>query len=263
MSGLLQDAPLAAGAVAFAVGAATAVFNVAAGGGSLLTVPLLVELGLGAQAANGTNRIAVLAQSAVTTLEFSRRGVMPRRALLGLLPATMTGAVAGSQTASVLPESSFKMALACVFAAMALLIMFERRPDPDAARERADRALALIESAPWWLHIAMLAIGFYGGFVQAGVGVLMLMVLHMAVGLDLVRSNALKVAITFGFTLLTIAVFVSHGLVNWSAAVWLSLGSFVGGWLGVRVVTRIDPRWLRYTLIIATWLAAARFAGFV
>jgi uncharacterized membrane protein YfcA len=261
-AGLLADAPVLGGVIAFSVGVLTAILNVAAGGGSLLTVPLLVELGLGAQVANATNRIAVLVQGVSSATTFARHRILPVRATLRAMPAVGSGAIVGAWLASVVPDEQFRIALAVLFAAMGVVMLLER-VDPNRSAERAERALSTLERPPPLVDLGLFAIGVYGGFIQAGTGILILFLTHLALGLDLRRANAMKMALTFGFNVLTLGVFAFHGLVDVRAALWLSLGAFTGGWLGARLAGRIDLRWLRRALIVGVFVAAARFAGWI
>lgn len=247
--------PLDLGLVFF-VGLAAGVINTLAGGGSLLTLPLLVELGLPPTSANATNRVAVWMQAATSASRFRARGYLPVRATMPLVATSMVGVVAGAVFAARIDDESFRIALAVVFAAMGVVlvrrIVVEGADDEPYTPEVPTGARA---------HVPMLLAGFYAGFVQAGVGVLIIWVLHIVGRLDIVRSNAVKVLLVLIWTTAALAVFVANDLVDWRRGLLLGLGGAIGAWGAVGVATRVNARVLKIALAIGVWVAAARFAG--
>ena len=239
----------------FGVGVTAGIINTVAGGGSLLTIPLLVEAGLGASVANATNRVAVLMQSATTTARFAQTGALQARSALRLVPASLVGVLLGAYAATRLDDGQFRMALALIFAVMGCVLLKQILRPADAKAETDE-----VPSGPR-AQVAMLAVGFYGGFIQAGVGVLILGVLHLAGGLRLLHANALKAFLVLVWTVCALVVFAASGLVDWTAGLVLGAGGAVGGVIGVSVATRVNGRWLKVCLAVGVWVAAARFAG--
>lgn len=260
----IADVPLAVELLCVLLGMLTAIFNVAAGGGSLLTLPLLVEVGLTPQEANATNRMGVLLQGAASTATFARHGKLPWAFARRVVGVTCIGALLGAWAAAVLDEQVFRSALAVLFAMLGTWLTSDavrrgRRPDaaPTPLRLPFDGPL------PRWIWPAMLVIGFYGGFIQGGVGVLILLLLHVVGGQDVVRANATKVFLVMTFTLFSVAVFWSQDLMRWRAGASLAVGGVVGAWLGARYADRVNPRVVERILIVGIYLAAARFAGWL
>jgi hypothetical protein len=236
----------------FAAGFGSGFLNVMAGGGSLLTLPLLIFLGLPVAVANGTNRVAILVQNAAAVAAFRRQGARGLREGLGWALATVPGAVGGAWLAIRVDEQLFRMVLVGV---LVLGVVGLLAP---AGRGRA------APPGPWRRAAAMAAfagIGFYGGFVQAGVGFPLMLVLHQIVGLDLVRTNVHKVLIVLVFSLPALAVFVASGAVAWGAALVLSLGNALGAVVATRVTMRGGDRPIRVVVGVALLLMAARLAG--
>jgi uncharacterized protein len=236
----------------FAAGFGSGFLNVMAGGGSLLTLPLLIFLGLPVAVANGTNRVAILVQNAAAVAAFHRQGQRGPREGLGWALATVPGAVAGAWLAVRVDEQLFRVLLAAV---LVLGVVGLLAP---AGRARA------IPAGPWRRAAAMAAfvgIGFYGGFVQAGVGFLLMLVLHQVLGLDLVRTNVHKVGIVLVFSLPALVVFVASGAVAWVAALVLSAGNALGAVVATRVAVRGGERPVRVVVGLALLLMAARLAG--
>ncbi|HXW08464.1 MAG TPA: sulfite exporter TauE/SafE family protein [Vicinamibacterales bacterium] len=219
-----------------AIGFVAAVINVIAGGGSFLTLPLLLFLGLPASVANGTNRVGVLAQNVSAVLGFHRHQALPLRWALGVSVPAVAGAALGVWAALLVPDVAFRRILSLVMLAMTFGTLLRRSRSSAPVQELRH---------PW--HWTMLAgffvTGVYGGFLQAGVGFLSLAMTSLA-GLDLVRGNAVKVFTVMLLTLLSLAVFAGTGHVDWPAGAALGLGNLLGGIVGVRVAVLKGHRWL-------------------
>jgi uncharacterized membrane protein YfcA len=227
----------------FAVGFVAAVINVIAGGGSFLTLPLLIFLGLPASIANGTNRVGVLAQNVSAVVGFHRHKVLPLPWAISVSIPAMAGAAIGVWAALNVPEVAFRRILSIVMLAVTFFTLLHRggtgrrRSEPRSAR-----------------HPTMIAgfffTGLYGGFLQAGVGFLALAMTTLA-GLDLVRGNAVKVFAVMLLTLLSLAVFAGTGHVDWPAGIALALGNLLGGVVGVRVAVLKGQKWLEHVVTVA------------
>lgn len=234
-------------AALFAGGAFAGVLNVLAGGGSFLTVPLLIEAGLPPTIANGTNRLGVMLQSVTAAHGFHRHGVLDTRwAWRAALPAG-AGALVGTWLALVISDHAFRRVLAFVMIGITLWTLWQ--PHPGAGvRGRAPR---------WLLAGGLFAAGVYGGFVQAGVGFLIL-ALTTAAGFDLVRGNAIKVLLVALFTALSLAVFVWKGMVVWTPGLVLAAGTIAGGQVGVRLTILKGHAWVRGVVTVTVVLLALR-----
>jgi uncharacterized membrane protein YfcA len=222
----------------FVVGFVAAVINVLAGGGSFLTLPLLLFLGLPAGIANGTNRVGVLAQNISSVLGFHRHQVLPVRWALGVSVPAVIGAALGVWAALHVPDAAFRRILSVVMLAMTFATLLHR----------SLRGVPRAEPQPAW-HWTMVAgffvTGLYGGFLQAGVGFFALAMTSIA-GLDMVRGNAVKVFTVMLLTLISLAVFAGTGHVNWAAGAALAAGNLLGGIAGVRVAVLKGHRWLEH-----------------
>jgi hypothetical protein len=237
-----------------AAGFVAGVVNAMAGGGSLLTVPVLVMLGLPGTVANGTNRIAVLVQGVVGAWRFRAEGVSGLRGAAPVLLPLLAGAGAGALLVSRLPDRLFERlfgALMLVF----LVPLLRRRgwsPPPTPRRRWSARASVA----------AFAGIGVYGGSVQAGVGLFLLLALARA-GYGLVPANAIKSVAIAAFTALTVLVFVLSDQVVWLPAGVLSLGTALGADLGARLAVRGGEPVIRPVLALAVLVLAARMLGVV
>jgi len=235
----------------FAVGLATGFINILAGGGSLITLPLLIFLGLPGTVANGTNRVAILLQNIVAIAGFHQKRVFPWRPSLIALPPALVGTIIGANLAVRIPDEVFKPLLAAIMVGVILLIWLDpaRRWQTHASMSPFVRNALF---APGFFGI-----GLYGGFIQAGVGFLVISVLVLF-GFDLVESNAIKVLVIFLFTIAALAIFIAHRQVDFTYGMALGLGNAGGGFVGTRVAVRQGHRWLRGFVIVMVMIFALK-----
>ncbi len=224
------------------------VLNVIAGGGSFLTLPLMIFLGLTPSEANGTNRVGIVSQNVAASWGFHRHGLFDRRAMLwSALPATL-GAIVGTWIALSISESAFQTTLAVLMIVVTLWTLRPQKAAPEAEEPEVD----------WvWLALGFFAVGVYGGFVQAGVGFLILAATSLA-GLDLVRGNAVKVVAILCFSFMALAIFAWQGKVIWAWGLALAVGTTFGGLLGVRLTVLKGHKWVQGVVTIAVIAFAIR-----
>ncbi len=245
----MSDASVLHLAALAAVGLVAGVLNTLAGGGSLLTLPALVFLGMPAADANGTNRVAVVVQSLVAARRFRERGILPLGSVWGLLPVTLVGALVGAWASLQLDETGLRRAMAVVMVAIVGLLWLQ----PERWLRRTHRRLPA-----WGVQLVFAFVGFYGGFIQAGVGVLLLVALSLGRGLDLVQANAAKVVLVLLFTLPALVLFWAQGAVQWLPGVVLSLGTAAGAEVGARLAVAKGAPAIRVAVTVAVVGAALR-----
>jgi len=229
----------------FAAGLVAGTLNVIAGGGSFLTLPILIFMGLPPTMANGTNRVGILLQNVAAVWSFRRHGLVERRWISRAAIPSMAGAVAGTFVALWIGDESFKRVLAFLMIAVTLWTLWDPlRPRREAGATRGAGERALMLGAGFFLA------GIYGGFVQAGVGFFLLAVSTLA-GYDLIRGNALKVLCVLVFTPLSLAIFAWQGQVAWLPGLSLAAGTILGGLLGVHLTVLKGHRWVKAVVTVA------------
>ncbi|MCZ6830781.1 MAG: sulfite exporter TauE/SafE family protein [Gammaproteobacteria bacterium] len=212
------------------VGAVSGFINVMAGGGSLLTVPILLFMGIPGPVANGTNRIAILAQNLTAVVTFFRRGYSDFKLSLSLAACSIPGAVAGALVGARLDGVWFNRTIAAIMLGVMLVMWLDRGnagatvPSTTPPRKRL-----------WWGHLLMVGVGFYGGFIQLGVGFIIMPVLHRVLGFDLIHTNMHKVFIIGCYTPVALLVFATQVQMLWLVGLVLAIGNSTGGWLAARV----------------------------
>ncbi|MCB9749003.1 MAG: sulfite exporter TauE/SafE family protein [Myxococcales bacterium] len=242
-------------AILTAAGVAAGFLNTLAGGGSMLTLPALMLLGLPADLANGTNRLSVVTQSSLGAYLFHREGRLATDAALSVAAPTIVGALGGALAASAAPPELLKPLLLGAMLTIATLMV--ARPGLVTPPEGA--APLRVRDRPFASTATLLLAGFYGGFVQAGVGLVLLLAIGGVLRHDLVRANALKLTCVFLFGLVALGVFVWAGQVVWLPAAVLAVATMIGARFGVRfaVKTRQDVlRWLVFAAVVAISIAA-------
>ncbi len=237
------------------IGLLAGFINTLAGSGSLLTLPFLMFLGLPANVANGTNRIAILLQNVVSVGGFRQKKVLSfREGLLFALPA-VAGAMVGARIAVHLNEEVMRKTIGVLLVIMFFLIIY--KPN----RWLRGKEIELTRRRKLFLVILFFFIGIYGGFIQAGVGFFLLAGLVIGAGADLVKANALKVFIILLYTPLALAFFMYYHQVNYVLGLVLAVGNMTGAWLGTRVAVSWGPRFVRVILLLALFISAAKLTG--
>ena len=226
--------------------------NTIAGGGSMLTVPALMLLGMPADHANGTNRVGILQQSLTGIRGFNESGKLEKSAILPMLIPTVSGAALGALSSTWLPPDVLKPVLlgAMITIALVTLIFPDVLAPPEGTktytlRERPVGALMLFGA------------GLYGGFVQAGVGFILIAALAASMRYDLVRTNALKVVCTAAFSVAALAVFAATGRVEWVSGIILAVGMTMGAFASVKFALNIDQRVIKWALFVMICLTSA------
>jgi uncharacterized membrane protein YfcA len=228
--------------------------NTIAGGGSMLTLPALMIFGMPADIANATNRVGILLQSFAGASGFHKKGKLAPSTIVPTLVPTLVGALFGSLLASYMPVSWLKPTLLVTMLGMAILMLVKPSvvapPEGTPAYTLRERPAAAIG-----LFIA----GFYGGFIQAGVGFLIIAAVAGGLRYDLVRTNALKMAITAALTVIALVVFVARGQVLWIPGLVLAVGMVAGAMTSVQFAIHVPQsvlKWTLFAMVLVTCVAA-------
>lgn len=239
----------------FAVGIVAGILNVLAGGGSLLTLPLLIFMGLPGAVANGTNRIAIFCQNIFAIQGFRKRGMMPKDLVLLCTPPALLGSWVGANLAISMDDQLFKRVLALIM----IGVLVFTAVDPMKRFRQEDVALSVLRKA--LIVVSFFGVGVYGGFVQAGVGFIIITTLLIH-GFDLVRINAIKVFVVFAYTFIALGVFIYFGQVDYSLGIALALGNSIGGMFGVKLAVDKGHDWIKKVVSITVFVFALKLLFF-
>ena len=234
----------------FGVGSIAGFINVNAGGGSSLTLPTLIFMGLDGALANGTNRIAIFIQNIFAVASFRKNKMHQFRTSTELSLFTLPGAILGAILAARISSVLFERILGGVLIFIVISLFFSRSykdRNPDQKEQRS-----------WWIYPVLLGIGFYGGFLQIGVGFLFMAALYHLLRIDLIAVNMHKVFIILIYTLPALLIFMWTDNVNWEYGLALAAGNAFGGWWGAHVAVKGGERVIRIILAIAISIMALK-----
>ena len=243
----LQDSFIVGGA-----GLLAGFINTLAGGGSLITLPLLIFLGLPPNVANGTNRLAILLGTFSAASGFRSKGVFvfPYSLWLGL--SAVVGAIIGARISIDLKGETFNRILAIVMIVVVINIVFNPLKKIRASSEDLSR------SKQWAGIISFFFVGIYGGFIQAGVGFIIIAALTTINGFDLVKTNSIKAMVIFIYTIAAFSVFVLDQKVNWWVGFTLAAGNVSGAWIASRWSVGKGQHFIKPILLIMVTAMAIR-----
>lgn len=225
------------------VGIIAGFINVMAGGGSSLTLPTLIFLGLDAALANGTNRVAIFIQNISAIYSFKREKYQQFGLSWKLSLFTLPGAIAGSILAVNIDDAVFKKILALIMIGITISMLIPKSKIEFSNKE--DKKIT------WAIGLAMIGIGFYGGFLQVGVGFLLMAVLHYLLKFNLVFVNMHKVFIVLIYTIPALLIFICTDNVNWLFGLSLAGGNALGGWWAAKFSIKKGEKIIKGVLIAA------------
>lgn len=235
----------------FAIGVIAAVINVNAGGGSSLTLPALIFLGLDSATANGTNRIAILMQNVSSVYTFKKARYEQFNLSMKLSLITLPGAVLGALVAIKISDELFNTILGIIMIAITLTMIL-----PSSRSITNDDTENKKITFP--LFLTFVVVGFYGGFIQIGIGFILMAILNKMMHFSLIYVNMHKVFIVFILTIPALLIFIISGNVSWYWGFSLGLGNALGGWWGTKHSIKKGDRFIKTVLSIAIIIIALK-----
>ena len=234
------------------VGFFAGIINTLAGGGSLFTLPVLIFLGLPPAIANGTNRIAIVVQSLGGTLGYSSKGVhtFPFPIYLGI--SASIGAVIGAQIALEVDGALFNRILAIIMLIVGFLILIRRKSLALNLPERLEGKYLL------YSILGFFVIGIYGGFINAGIGIVIMLFLNRLNRLSLVKTNATKVLVVMIYSAVALVLFAYNDAVNWKLGSLMALGTLFGAWWASRWSVKKGDRVIRVAVLVTIFIMAIK-----
>jgi len=231
--------------------------NTLAGNGSVITITILTELlGLPGNVANATNRIGIVAHSVAGMGAYYRNGMLKLRRSRMMIALTLLGSVAGIYAAMQISNEQFLGFFRFLMVFMLFVILIR----PERWLQESD----LSRGFPLWISVPLfLALGFYGGFIQMGMGIFFLAVMVLAARYSLAESNVVKITVSALYTLLAVLVFQYNGLINWPAGLSIAVGQALGGYFTAHFASR-HPRasvWAYRVLVVVVVLSILQLFG--
>jgi uncharacterized protein len=226
--------------------------NIIAGGGSLLTIPLLIFVGLPTGIANGTNRVGIFLQNVSAVWRLNSKQLIKWRLSISFILPVVFGSGVGAYLATIMNPEAFDIAVGILM----LLILSTLFLNPEQWKNKVDTI-----KLHWWRFPVFFLIGIYGGFLQAGVGFLLLAALVPGLGFNIVSANAMKLLLTLYFTAIAIVIFLIQDQIVWIAGLFLAAGNIIGSFAGIKFLLKINPNVIRWIIIIAVLATAGKLFG--
>ncbi|MFK8115307.1 MAG: sulfite exporter TauE/SafE family protein [Rubripirellula sp.] len=229
------------------------IVNTIAGGGSFLTLPALMLFGLDPKVANATNRVAVLFSSGAAAATFYKHGHLDSKLANRLTWPTLLGVPVGALLAVYLPSDAFEPVFGAIFLVMAVVLIRDPKRIIEAQPDRQEPSR--------WVTLIFFAIGIYVGFIQAGMGILVLLAMSLMTTGDLVKTNAVKNWIAFLVTLAATLVFAFYGLIEWVPGLVMACGNILGGFVGAKLAIKKGNRLIFGFLIVVMIATGIKLVG--
>ena len=240
----------------FFVGSVAGFINVMAGGGSTITLPTLIFLGLNSSLANGTNRIAILIQNISGIVSFKQEKYHKFKMSLKLASFTLPGAIAGSIIATTISDTLFQKILAYVLIGIIVSLLVPRSNQKKIEDNKQYQR-------NWFIYPAMVLVGFYGGFIQAGVGFLLMASLYHLMRLDLVHVNMHKIFIVFIYTIPALLIFFLTHNVDLKFGLTLAAGNAFGAWWSAKFSVKKGEGFIRIILVVAIFIMSMKLLDII
>lgn len=236
--------------ILFAIGIFAGFLNVTAGGGSTLTLPALIFLGLDSTLANGTNRVAIFVQNIFAVYSFKKEKYQQFDISLKLSLLTLPGSILGALLAVNLSDALFQKILGIIMIGIIISMILPQKKITTSQHYN--------KKIPVSAYFAMSGIGFYGGFIQVGVGFILMAALQKLMKLNLVYVNMHKVFIVLVYTIPALLIFILTDNVNWGLGFALAAGNAIGGWWAAKFSVKKGEKLIRYVLIVAVLIMSMK-----
>ena len=231
--------------------------NTLAGGGSAISLSVLMMLGLSPAMANGTNRIAVILQNIIASSSFRRQKVLDsKKSLLLSIPAVL-GSLVGAWLAVDIDKDLFEKAIGIILLVMLFFMFYKPKSWIHENVEMVAKPVG------WKQYVIFFFIGIYGGFIQVGVGYFLLAALVWGTGYELVKANAAKVFIVLMYMIFSIFVFIYHDLVDYRMGFTLAIGNMIGAIIASNMAVRKGAAFIRWFIMAIILFTSLHLFGVI
>lgn len=231
--------------------------NTLAGGGTIISLSLLMFLGLPAPVANGTNRIAVIFQNIVAVRNFKKSGMFHSAKGLWLSIPTTIGSLAGAKIAVLLNQNMIEKAIAFVMIVMLVFMIVKPQKWLNGNQKLFDKPLS------WHTHVLFFFVGLYGGFIHVGVGYFFLASLVLNCGFDLVRANAFKNLLVLLYVPFTLILFIIQDQVMWKYGLIHAIGNIIGAYIASKYAVKWGSGFVRWVTVAVILLSVSDLLNIV
>lgn len=235
------------------VGILSGFLNTVAGGGTLISLPVLIFMGLPGSVANATLRVAILTQNIFAVGGFHSKGIrLPFPYVIYLAIVSLAGGWIGARMAIEVPDHLFNRILAIVMVMVVLSILFERKLQQGLIQEKMSPLRQFIGVVGFFI------LGIYGGFIQAGIGLLVIALMTHVHHFPLVKTNSIKVFAAVVYTASAVVAFALAGKIIWEIGIVVAIGHAIGAWFGSRWSVQAGEIWVKRVLLGAVSLLVVK-----
>lgn len=231
--------------------------NTLAGGGTIISLSALMLVGLPANIANGTNRIAVTIQTLTSVAFFRHHHVLDTQKGFRLGIPVIIGSILGAQVATTLPEQIFERIIGVIILFMLAFVVYKPQKWLKGQIHLQKKKVSTGQ------YILFFFLGIYGGFLHVGIGYFLLASLVFNAGYDLVKANAVKVFIVLLYAPFTLLVFILHGEVHYRYGLILAAGNVIGALIASRLSITKGTGFVRWVMIIVILVFSSHLLGIV
>lgn len=233
----------------FLIGIVVGFLNVIAGGGSVFVLPFLIFMGLDTATANGTNRLGVLMQTYSAVATYKKDFLEEYKISWQMSLLTIPGAIAGTLLAINTSNEMFEIILGIIMIFVVINMLFTINIKQNKEE---------INILPKLMYFYMFLIGFYGGFIQVGIGFILMFVVSKVLHKNLIKTNFHKSFIVLIYTIPSLFIFVLNGNVDWILGIILGIGSAIGSFLAVRSSLKNGEKIIKPVMIISILVIVAK-----
>ena len=235
------------------IGFIAGIINTISGGGSLITLPMLIFMGLPSSVANGTNRIAILIQNFFSTAGFKSKNINPFPFGLWLGISALFGSVIGAYLGSIyFKDEIFNKILGIVMLLVVAYMIFKPKITDEITQEQTSGKYFYLQL------IIFFFIGIYGGFIQAGTGIFIILALHSISKIKLVKTNAIKAIVVIFYTLSALAIYAYNDKIDYAIGFIMAIGNALGAWFASRWSVNKGDGLVRWFLIVMVTFMALK-----
>lgn len=231
--------------------------NTLAGGGTIISVSLLMLLGLPAPIANGTNRVAVLVQNIVAVRNFNKNKIIDLKKGFTLAMPTVLGSIVGAQIAVQINENILETAIAISMCFMIFFLVLSPKKFLIGNENLINKKTQI------HIYLLYFLIGLYGGFIHIGVGYFLLLALVLINGYDLIKANALKNFLVMLYIPFSLIIYIIKGQVYWEYGLVHSIGNIIGAYVASKYAQNLGTSFVRYLLILIILISVAELTGLI
>jgi len=231
--------------------------NMYAGSGSLISLSAMILAGIPANIANGSNRVAIFLQNVIGVRGYQQKGLLDFNYAWKVAIPGMIGSAVGASISVSMNEELLRRVIGFIMLGMLIVLFINPKRLIEGKGDDARKNPTVRD------YIAFFFIGIYGGFIQAGIGIFLLLSLVLSTGYDLIRANAVKVFIVLCQSVIALIIFAYNGQVAWGIGLILAAGNMSGAWIATRFADHPSMgQWAYYLLVAVIIFSGVRLVLF-